>query len=99
MPSSPRHLVIQGKREQALKNLNIIARFNCKPKLHVKLVTDQEKEEEVLRDEVKSEEENEKLESTTDVPSKVGSIQNGVIVLAKRPSWASKVSSFTPCAI
>jgi MFS family permease len=45
MPSSPRHLVIQGKKEQALKNLNIIARFNCKPKLHVRLVTDQEKEE------------------------------------------------------
>ena len=42
MPS-PRHLIIQGKKEQALKNLNIIARFNCKPKLHVRLVTDQEK--------------------------------------------------------
>ena len=45
MPSSPRHLVIQGKREQALRNLNIIARFNCKPKLYVRVVTDQEKEE------------------------------------------------------
>ena len=45
MPSSPRYLIIKGKREQALRNINIVSRINCKPKLHIKLVTDQEKAE------------------------------------------------------
>ena len=45
MPSSPRYLIIKGKREQALRNINIVARINCKSKLHIKLVTDQEKTE------------------------------------------------------
>ena len=45
MPSSPRYLIIKGKREQALRNINIVARINCKPKLYIKLVTDQEKAE------------------------------------------------------
>ena len=45
MPSSPRYLIIKGKREQALRNINIVARMNCKSKLHIKLVTDEEKAE------------------------------------------------------
>ena len=45
IPSSPRYLIIKGKREQALRNINIVARINCKSKLHIKLVTDEEKEE------------------------------------------------------
>ena len=45
MPSSPRYLIIKGKRKQALRNINIVARINCKSKFHIKLVTDEEKAE------------------------------------------------------
>ena len=62
MPSSPRYLIIKGKREQALRNINIVARINCKSKLHIKLVTDQEKAEMNQQDSL-----SEKAEDTKDV--------------------------------
>lgn len=45
VPSSPRYLISKGKKIEALRVLNIVAQFNCKPPLRVKLLTDQEKED------------------------------------------------------
>ena len=44
VPSSPRYLISKGKKIEALRVLNGIAKINCKPPLRVKLLTDDEKD-------------------------------------------------------
>ena len=45
-------MVLSGRKEAALRSLNIAARLNCRPKLNVTLVTDEEMKELVKRKEL-----------------------------------------------
>ena len=45
-------MVLSGRKEAALRSLNIAARLNCRPKLNVKLITDEEMKELVERKEL-----------------------------------------------
>ena len=44
VPQSPRFLILHGQADKALSVLNLVARINCKPRLHGRLVTVEEKE-------------------------------------------------------
>ena len=89
IPSSPRYLIIKGKREQALRNINIVARINCKPKLHIKLVTDQEKAEMNQQDSLSkssSEQAIESLVKDQDNGNLSGTSEDDVTVTLRNPS-------------
>jgi MFS family permease len=69
-PRSARFLVLSGKKKEALRNLNLAARLNCRPKLNVELLTDEEMREFVRMQELKEIEQNEDLPSDQDLSSK-----------------------------
>ena len=81
IPSSPRYLIIKGKREQALRNINIVARINCKSKLHIKLVTDQEKAEIDIQDSLSEKAEDTKEVNRVEVEEKRGDNSSDVVTI------------------